>query len=108
MNCWTPGIKHEGGAPIIENNVFFGKDRPGIRLLGPSGTATEAMIIRNNEFYGNSTAGTNSSSRYHTEIFFEDTKSGDPSNYVLVQDNLIHDNNVRAASILILGTIMPT
>ena len=91
-----PGIKHEGGHPIIENNVFTASERPGIRILGPSGTSTEAMIIRDNEFYGNSTAGTSSSNFYHTEIFFEDTKSTDPSNYVLLQGNLIHNNHVRA------------
>jgi hypothetical protein len=87
-----PGILHDGGAPIIENNVFTASEDAGIQILGPSGTSTEAMIIRDNEFYGNSTAG----APYHTEILFDSTLSTDPPNYVLIKDNLIHDNTVRA------------
>jgi hypothetical protein len=89
-----PGIKHEGGTPIIENNVFTGKDRPALRIMETSADTTEAMIIRNNEFYGNSMAGTSSSSRYHTEIFFDLFTKG--TTRVLIQDNLIHNNHIRA------------
>ncbi|MFC1843314.1 Ig-like domain-containing protein [Thermodesulfobacteriota bacterium] len=102
-----PGIKHEGGAPIIEDSVFFGKERPGIRIVGEAGNLDEAFIIRRNEFYGNSGAGSASSSRYHAEIFFDSytaKKSPDVANHVLIQDNIIRNNNIRSGIVFGPGT----
>jgi parallel beta-helix repeat protein len=84
-----PGIKHEGGAPIIENNEFTNKDRTGIRWTGPAGTSSEAMIVRGNNFHANGVSG--GGTKMYAELHFE--KSSD-ARYVLIQDNLLHDNTV--------------
>lgn len=84
------GIKVEGGAPIIEDNVIYNKNYTGIRIMNPVGSATQALIIRGNELYNNGLAGSRGSG-----IFF-DTVTGSDVRYVLIQNNLIHDTFNKA------------
>ena len=86
------GIRHENGSPIIENNVFYDKNRVAIRIYESAGSSSEAMIIRNNEIYGDGVSG--GAQAKYAEIHFDDTYSG--ARYVLIQDNIIHDNSFVA------------
>ena len=86
----NPGITHQGGTPQILNNEFVNKEGPGILIMGPAGwdgASGQAMIIKGNNFHDNGYGGV-ANNRY-PEIHFETSSD---ARYVLIQDNLIHDN----------------
>ena len=84
-----PGIKHQSGSPVIgPGNIITGKARTAIRIYATAGRSTEAMIIKGNEFYGNGTTG--GGTTMYAEIHLEGANEG---RYVLIQDNLIHNNS---------------
>ena len=86
-----PGIKWEGGcATIGPGNTFTGKARSAIRLYANAGYYNEAVKIIDNDFYGNGVDGAGGPNWYaeiHTQT------SASEGRYILIKDNLIHNNS---------------